>query len=144
MLIGQYETRISFKRRVAIPGKIRKLLSDKIIIARWYENCLVMVDSHGWEKLLSRLTTLSPIVTAGVRDTDRFILGSAFEVEPDGQGRVIVPAILQEYAGLTDNVVFVGLGDRVEIWDKEKWRAKEKEIYEYAPYLVEKIAKDNV
>ena len=143
MLIGQYETSISPKRRVAVPSKFRKILGKKLIIARFYEGCLVMVGASGWDKLVTRLGSKSQTVTASVRDTDRFILGSAFEAETDNQGRIIIPSVLANYASIKDKVIFIGLMDRVEIWDRDTWRRREKEIGEYAGYLLERIAKDH-
>ena len=91
---------------------------------------------------MKRLTAKLSTLTASVRDTDRFILGGAYEVELDYQGRIIVPGLLVDHAALTGNTIFVGLGDRVEIWDKAKWEKREKEIAEYAGYLVENISKN--
>ena len=56
-------------------------------------------------------------------DIQRFLFGSAFEIEPDKQGRVLIPAPLREYAGLSADIVIVGLVGRAEIWDKAKWDA---------------------
>jgi transcriptional regulator MraZ len=142
MIIGQYETQISEKRRIAIPKKLRDFLGQKMIIAKWYEECLVLVSNKSWNALLNRLTGKSQIVTSPVRDTDRFILGSAFEVMPDTQGRVIVPAILAKYAELTGEVLFIGLGDRVEIWSKEKWIKREEYVAGHAAEFVEKLGED--
>lgn len=56
-------------------------------------------------------------------EIQRFLFGSAFEIEPDKQGRMLIPAPLREYAGLETDVVIVGLSGRAEIWDKAKWDA---------------------
>lgn len=140
MIIGQYETKISPKRRVAIPKKFLKKLGEKIIAAKWYEGCLVLVSQDDWQKLLNRLTGKKGIVTAPVRDTDRFILGSAFELEPDGQGRVIIPAVLADYANFDEDATFIGLGDRVEIWDRKEWKKQEEYVASHAGEFVEELA----
>jgi MraZ protein len=142
MLIGQYETTLSLKRRVAIPKAFRKVLGKKFIVAKWYEGCLVLVGQEDWQELLNRLTGKKGVITAPVRDTDRFILGSAFEVEPDGQGRVIIPSLLSEYANLKDDIVFIGLGDRVEIWSKADWKKRESYVASHAAEFVEKMAEN--
>lgn len=142
MLIGQYETALSDKRRVAIPKSFRRELGDRIIVAKWYEGCLVLVRESDWKELLNRLTGKKGVVTAPVRDTDRFILGSAFEVEPDSQGRVIIPSLLADYAELAEEVTFLGLGDRVEIWNREKWKEQEQYVAKNAAELVEKLAEN--
>lgn len=128
MLIGSYQTSLGDKRRVAVPKKFIEALGNKPIIAKWYEDCLVLVSSEFWNKLFDRLTAGKKTVSLGVREIERFILGSAFELEPDKQGRVIIPELLSEYSGLKKEVVFVGLGDRVEIWAKELWDEKSKTL----------------
>jgi len=141
MLLGQYEANLTEKGRLAVPKKFREKLGVSIIAARWYEGCLVLVGTDKWKELLSRLTSKSDIITAPVRDTDRFILGSAFEIDLDKQGRFVVPKLLKDYAGLKSESVFVGLGDRIEIWDKVRWAEKEVLISKKAEQLVEELAR---
>lgn len=102
---------------------------------------MVVVGEGLWEALLKRLTGGSEIITQPVRDTDRFILGSAFEFATDKQGRFVIPKVLREYAGLKDEVVFVGLGERIEVWDKETWDKREDYVQKHASEMVEKLAK---
>jgi MraZ protein len=142
MLIGQYETTLSAKRRIAIPSNFRRELGKRFIAAKWYEGCLVLVSQDDWQELLNRLTGKKGIITAPVRDTDRFILGSAFELEPDSQGRVIIPALLANYANLKEDIIFIGLGDRVEIWSKSEWKKRESFVASHAAEFVEKMAED--
>lgn len=80
------------------------------------------------------------MVSAPVRDTDRFILGSAYEIEPDFQGRVIIPSNLASYANLKTRLVFLGLNDRIEIWDEEAWKKREEYISQHAGEFIEKLA----
>ncbi len=142
MLVGQYETKLSPKRRVAVPNRLRKHLGKKIIVARWYEGCLVMVGESGWETLMQRLTTKTNYITQSVRDIDRFIMGSAFELDPDPQGRVILPETLTRYAKIKNGVTFVGLGDRVEVWDSTFWKKREEYASSNSTKLIEELAKD--
>ena len=142
MMFGTYQGIISPKRRVAIPSSFRKKLGEKFILAKWYEGCLVLVVEDSWSALLERLRGESKLITRGVRDTDRFILGSAYEVAPDEQGRVVIPSSLAAYAAIKRDVSFIGLGDRVEIWDKEAWGKREKLVSESAGDLLEKMANE--
>lgn len=140
MLIGTYSSVLSPKRRTAIPKKFLKELGQQLILARWYEGCLVLVNQASWKALLQRLTGQEKIITDSVRETDRFILGSAFEAEPDDQGRVIIPKHLAEYALLGERLAFVGLADRVEIWDSEQWKNRENYITKHASEFLENLA----
>ena len=128
MLIGQYLVKLTDKGRLALPSKFKKILGNEIIVAKWYEGCIVIVDSHKWQGLLNKLTGNAEHITESVRDTDRFLLGSAFEVELDAQGRFVVPKTLRRYANIQREAVFLGLGDRVEILDEKTWSEKEVEV----------------
>ncbi|OGC69539.1 division/cell wall cluster transcriptional repressor MraZ [candidate division WWE3 bacterium RIFOXYC1_FULL_39_7] len=142
MLIGTYNSNLTSGKRVAIPAKFRAEIGEKMVIARWYEKCLVMVSETAWGELLQKITGKSEFVTAPVRDTDRFIMGSAYEFSVDAQGRVVLPETLLKYAGLTSEVLFIGLSDRVEIWDKVEWEKREQYIAEHADELMEKVANE--
>jgi len=142
MIIGNFETKLTENRRVAVPKKFRQEVGDKFIVARWYENCLVLIGQDKWQELVNRLTGKSEILTAPVRDTDRFILGSAFELKVDGQGRVLLPENLVMFAGLAHEVLFIGLGDRIEIWDKKAWLKREAYVAQNAANMVETIASE--
>lgn len=142
MVLGQYKTAITNGRRIAIPKAFRTKLGDNLIVARWYEGCLVLVNRESFDALLQKITLSNKIATLSVRDTDRFILASAFEIKTDSQGRIVVPDKLNDYAKLKQEVVFLGLGDRVEIWDSSVWDQKEKEVSEKAAELIEDLAKN--
>lgn len=144
MLIGQYKSKLTDKFRLAIPKKFREEIGDEFVVARWYEKCLVLVAKEDWDGLARRLTGESKIVTTTVRDVDRFILGLAFEVKLDGQGRFIVPEKLLTHSGIRDEAVFVGLGDRVEIWSTQSWEKLEERVEEKATKAIETIAKQEV
>ncbi|QQS38575.1 division/cell wall cluster transcriptional repressor MraZ [Candidatus Woesebacteria bacterium] len=141
MIIGQFSSKLTDKDRLSVPKKFREEMGDILICARWYETCLVLVSIDGWNSLISRLIGHVNLVTQPVRSIDRFILGSAYEVRLDNQGRFIVPEILLQYALIKSDVVFVGLGDRVEIWALEKWMEVEESIEKLAAEAIEKIAK---
>ena len=103
---------------------------------------MILVSADFWEKLLTRLTGGKKAVDLGVRDIERFILGSAFETEPDEQGRIVIPEILSEYASLGKETVFVGLSiglkfGRRLVWD-EKSKSLAKTTKEYIENLEEK------
>lgn len=140
MLIGSYLGLLGDKRRTAIPKRFLDEIGEELIIAKWYENCLVLVNQSYWQQLLERLTGGSKVISFGVRDIERFILGSAFEIKPDRQGRIIVPEILSEYAIFKKDLIFLGLGDRVEIWSKEIWDEKAKALSGTSKEFIERLA----
>lgn len=143
MLIGSYLGVLGEKRRVAVPKKFLAELGDKPILAKWYEDCLILVSDKFWQRLFERLTGSSGVISLGVRDIERFILGSAFETEPDSQGRIIIPETLATHANLSKELVFIGLADRVEIWSKETWESVSESLGKTSKEYIEKLAHEN-
>src|SRR3989344_8788463 len=111
MLIGQYISKLTEGNRVAVPKKIREELGVEMVVAKWYESCLVLVSIVNWQKLITRLIGNTELIISPVRDIDRFILASAFEVSLDGQGRFVLPESLIDYASFENDLIFVGLGE---------------------------------
>jgi MraZ protein len=140
MLVGQFESKISEKGRTALPARFRKELGEKIIISRWYEKSLAIFSENSWEKILD-LAVGGSLITESARDTERFLLGGAYEAELDAQGRLIVPAKLREYAELGKDAIFIGLKNRVEVWNKATWELREKEVEKHASQLIEQVQK---
>ena len=141
MLIGQFKSKLTDKDRLAVPKKFRSDLGNNLIIARWYENCLVLVSHRGWSKLQRRLQGKSDLIISPRRDIERFIMALAFEINLDDQGRFVLPEILKQFSGIKNEVVFVGLYDRVEIWDKDRWDKLEEQIGKKANQAIDEIAK---
>jgi len=98
------------------------------------------IPDKSWRELLSSVAK-GPFVSRAVRDTTRFLLGSAFEIELDGQGRFVVPEVLRDYAGVGENVVFVGLGRWVEIWDGKRWNERQGYLEKRGSDLADRLAK---
>lgn len=142
MLIGSYPGNLNNKRRAAVPKKFTNELGNSLILAKWYEGCLILVSSEVWKELLTRLTGGVSGLGLSVRDIERFILGSAFELVPDDQGRVVIPEILVEYANIKSDLVFVGLVDRVEIWPRDVWDTKSQELAKVTKEYIEELVKN--
>jgi len=140
MLIGEYKNKLDEKNRVALPKKFRADLGDRVIITRGYEGCLLVVSKKSWQMLIED-TVRGPFTSGVLRDTTRFLLGGAFEVELDGQGRFVLPKNLLDYASLGDEACFVGLGRWVEIWDSVKWEERLKFLYNHGSEIADKLSK---
>jgi MraZ protein len=120
MLIGQYEGKIDQKGRTALPKKFREFLGDSLIITLGYENSLIVVSAKNWKALLEG-TEGKPFIQSETRETQRFLLGGASDIELDSKGRFVLPGYLRQFGEIKDNVVFLGLSRYVEIWDKQRW-----------------------
>ena len=131
MLIGEYQHFLEEKGRLAIPAKLRKINGSDIsvyVVTKGLEHCLFMYPLSEWEeRIVKRMDGLA-LGNKSAREFKRFILGSAAEVLPDGQGRVNIPQNLREYAGIDKEVTISAVGDRIELWDTQTWRDHIKRI----------------
>ena len=142
MFLGTYLVSVTSGKRVSIPTVFRENLEKNLILAQWYEECLVLVSKSSLNTLLSRVTRGRGIITEPVRQTEHFIFASSYEVEADEQGRIVIPDKLVTYAKLKDQVYFLGVGDRVEVWNKEIWEEREKQVAQEAAKYLEELAKN--
>ncbi len=140
MLIGEYRNRVGEKNRVALPIKFRGELGDSLIITRGYESSLIIVDKKLWANLIKEFGDRA-FAMSKVRDTRRFLIGGAHEIDLDKQGRFVLPENLKEYAEIEEELVFIGLEDWIEVWDQVKWQEKLKVLKENAGEIAESLAK---
>lgn len=138
MLIGEYEHTLDDKKRVSLPKAFRVELGKHIIITRGLDNCLFVYSRENWNKVAAKLQELS-FAQADTRGFNRFLLSGAAEIEVDGSGRILIPDHQKAFAGLDKDVVFAGVSDRVEVWDKERWNTYKQAIEHNADQLAEKL-----
>lgn len=139
MFLGNYTQKLDIKKgRTAVPVRFRQLLGKKAVITQGHERSLILVNSVSWKKVIEGVANKS-FLSGASRQTDRFLLGNAFEVEFDKQGRFILPKALRKYAQLDKEIIFVGVGNRVEIWDKTAWEKQQKYLAENIAQISEKL-----
>lgn len=141
MLIGQYSSKVGEKNRIAFPKRFREIQGEKLIVTYGFEKSLIVVSESNWKALLQG-TEDKPFLLSGARDTQRFLLGGASLVELDAQGRFVVPQYLKEFAGIGEEVVFVGLYRYVEVWDSKKWKEYQDKMQERISEVAEKLAEE--
>jgi MraZ protein len=138
VLLGQYQVRVDVKGRIALPKRLREEIGKALIVTQGYENCLIIVSQKQWEKLIGEI--LAEPFSSGVgRDTRRFLLGGAFEVSLDSQGRFVIPPPLREYAGIRGEVICLGIGHYLEIWDTQRWDEYQQYLDEHIEKIAEKL-----
>ena len=122
MLIGEYEHSLDAKGRLIMPAKLREDMGEKFIITKGLDGCLFGFSQNEWTNFEEKLKTL-PLTNKNARDFVRFFLSGAIECELDKQGRFLIASNLREYANMEKDVAIIGVGTRLEIWDREKWKA---------------------
>ena len=121
MFIGEYEHNVDAKGRVIMPAKLREDIGDKFIITKGLDGCLFAYSQTEWANFEEKLKAL-PLAQKNARNFVRFFLSGAVECDIDKQGRFLIPANLREHAELDKEIVIIGVGTRLEIWNRDKWQ----------------------
>ena len=126
MLIGEYQHSLYSTGRVKFPEKLREDLGETFILSKGLgDPCLFVYSQQEWDKLTEKLNSL-PLSKA--RALQRFLFAGATQVQPDKQGRILIPQNLRQYAGLQKDLVIVGASNRAEIWDQDQWEQMCNEV----------------
>ena len=140
MLIGEYHGKLSNKKRTSLPKKFRNELGENIILTRGYEDALILVNQDMWQKIAQDVINGS-FINKSIRDTSRFLVGSATEVQTDKQGRFIIPQALFDHAQLKEEIVFIGLVNWVEVWEKSKWEERMQYLKQHGEEIAQELTK---
>ena len=120
MFMGEYNHTIDAKGRLIVPAKFREVLGDEFVVTKGLDGCLFVYAEKEWKAFEEKLGTL-PLTNKNARQLTRFFLAGAASCEVDKQGRILLPSVLREFAGLEKDVVLVGVASRIEIWSRERW-----------------------
>ncbi len=125
---GQYEHSLDSKDRLTVPAKFRAALSDGAVLVAGLEPCVWVFPPGGYESFSEQfIGSISPLSSKG-RTLRRHFHGNAFEEKLDSAGRVRLPKLLTEEAGLKGNCVVVGMDDYFEVWDPQRWKKVSTEV----------------
>lgn len=120
MYIGQYEHTIDSKKRVFLPAQFRDKIKS-FIITKGLDQSLYLYNEKEWEKVLTKLEELSLPNKIQQRAFKRVLLSGAHQISPDAQGRILIPQALVEYANIKGDLMIIGVGSRIELWNKANW-----------------------
>lgn len=130
MFRGVNAINLDNKGRLAIPTRYRdelvRLAKGQMVITVDRDHSLLLYPLPEWEEIERKLVKL-PSFNVQARRLQRLLIGHATEVELDGNGRILLPPLLREFAGLDKAVVMIGQGNKFEIWDEAKWNARRAE-----------------
>ena len=121
-MTGQYTHSIDAKGRLFIPAKLREELGGTFHVMVGQDGCLSVYSDDSWNAILDRLKTMSFSKVKALRA----MFALAADCEPDAQGRILLPQKLRQLAQLDKDVVIIGMFDRVEIWNAQRWAAIEE------------------
>lgn len=120
MFLGTYTPRLDDKGRLILPAKYRDELANGLVLTRGQERCIYVFSTREFERYLEKLQD-APMSSRQTRDYVRVFLSGASDEMPDKQGRITIPQVLRQYAGLDREVTVIGSGSRAEIWDSPSW-----------------------
>lgn len=140
--LGEYGATVDAKGRFLLPAGFKKQLPEKreeaFVLNRGFEKCLSLYTSESWNPLIENLSTLDDF-DPKVRQFRRYFLNGATPVEMDSAGRILLPKNLMDYAEISKEIVLVSAFNKIEIWDKTKY----KEFFEsFSPEAFSDLAKE--
>jgi MraZ protein len=139
LFLGEFEHSIDDKSRLAVPARFRAALQDGLVITRGLDRCLVLWDTESWRSQAERVRTLNQW-QSDARRLQRHFFSGAVSAQPDKLGRVVIPQFLRDYAQLENEVVVVGLADRIEVWSRAEWQRERSEAERNSAELAEHLA----
>ena len=124
MFYGEFYHQLDRKGRLVLPAKIREAAKnnfvEKFFITRGLDKCLFMFSEDEWKSQEQKFKTMS-FTKSESRRFNRVYFSGASEISFDKQGRVLIPQYLKEFAGISRDVIIIGVSNRIEIWSKNIW-----------------------
>ena len=132
---GTFEHTLDAKHRLTVPSKFRGALAGRAFLVKGVDRCISVYPEQTYSAMtrsaLAGLNTFSP----EARELRRFFNANAEDVELDSAGRVMLPRTHLEHAGIDRQVVILGAGDSLELWDRETWKTYDTDLTARAPDL---------
>ena len=138
MFLGQHEHSLDKKGRIIMPAKFRDELGDNFVITFGLDKCLFVYPMDEWKSLAENLQKF-PLGKKDARAFKRTLASRAIICHFDQQGRVTISKYLRDYAEINKNIMVIGVFNRIEIWNKEKWLGYAQETEESYEDIAERI-----
>ncbi len=120
---GTFDHTLDSKNRLTVPARYRAALSEGVVLAMPVDlkPCVGVWRPEEYERYSRRALAELPPLSSALNELERFFYGSSQDADLDAAGRVMIPGFLGEHAALSREVVVVGAGDRLELWDRGRW-----------------------
>lgn len=141
MFFGTYFHTLDSKGRLVIPSKLRDEAGSRIYILKGFDGALAIYKASEFDRLIEEINDL-PFNKKNSRAYLRVQLASACELEVDRQGRVQLPAQLLLRYGIGKEVIVIGVGDHMEVWDKAAYDIYEKSVDSNFETIAESLEED--
>ena len=125
---GNHEHSLDAKNRLTVPARSRAELAGGVSLVKGFERCLQVWPQQDYDRVAQQaLAGLNPLAPQA-RDLKRHLYGNAIATELDSAGRIGIPAGFLSHAGITKDVVVIGAGEYLEIWDRETWQSFDADL----------------
>ena len=133
---GTFHHTLDAKNRLTVPSRFRSTLAGQIFLVRGAEPCLSVYPAATYDTMAeAALAQMNPM-SAQKREFARLFYANAMSVELDGAGRIMLPVLFMEHAGIgAREVVVAGAGDCLEVWDRARWDSYDADLAQRAPDL---------
>jgi MraZ protein len=120
---GTFDHTLDAKNRLTVPARYRAALAEGVVLAMPVDlkPCLGVWRPKEYDEYTRGALAELPPLSARRAELERFFYGSSHDAELDSAGRIMIPTALRESATLAKDVIVVGVGDRLELWDKATW-----------------------
>ncbi|MFO7996795.1 MAG: division/cell wall cluster transcriptional repressor MraZ [Dehalococcoidia bacterium] len=136
MFYGEYQYKVDDKGRVPLPPKFRRELKMGMVLTKGMEKYIAVYPPAEWKRVSDNLAAKA-VSPASLRKLTRALFGNAFSASLDGQGRIVLPHTLRDYAEIGDTAIVVGANNNVELWSEDEWKAEKISADEQAAKISE-------
>ena len=120
MFLGQYQHSLDEKGRLTIPAAFRDALGEGAFVSQGFDRNLMVMTAAYFQQVYERINAMS-ITDPAARMLRRLLLSSAYQVEVDRAGRILLPQNLRQFLALNGEAIVVGQGEYFEIWTPSEW-----------------------
>jgi len=137
---GNYDHSLDAKNRLTVPARFRADLAQGVVLAMGFERCLQVYPAAEYQQIAERaLQGVNPM-SLQARELRRHLYGNTLPTELDSAGRIMLPAPFAQYAGISKEVMVVGAGDCLEIWDRAAYDSHKVDLIARAAEHIESVA----
>lgn len=120
---GEYEHTVDDKNRAFIPAKFRDGLGESFVVCKgFFDQCLYVLPNQVFQALSDKLAGES-LFDESIAKIQRELYANSADVELDKQGRIVIPQKLRDFANIQKEISIIGVGTRIEIWNKQAWQS---------------------
>ena len=120
MFLGQFQHNLDEKGRLMIPAPYRQTLEGGAFIMQGFDRCLMVMTKPYFEQVYERINSMN-LADPATRLLRRMILSTAYPVDLDKVGRILVPQNLRQFAGFDSEAIVAGQGEYFEVWKPAEW-----------------------